>query len=100
MNTAHLSSVGLISLTNDTITSVNNLTLPQGSKAQDLVDLLPSTFCIQKDTFGKDTLCALRIDATPMTINAVNGNIPYTAEVKNYSILFPWHIKSHPDTRP
>lgn len=93
-----LSSVGIIDLANDLITSVNNV---YGSwTAAQIVADMPQTFYMDKTSTGDDRLCAARIDGQPLTVVATNNNTPYDPEIINFSILFPGGLSTHPIHRP
>jgi hypothetical protein len=94
-----LSSVGFTTI-NDPVTAINGVPMPQNTYAASLPTLFPQTFFFEQNTLGQSRVCCARIDGQPLTIEAIDGVTPYNPVVENYSILFPFGIKTHPEHRP
>lgn len=100
MEQVNLSQLTPIS-NSDIVVSVNGMPLPAQTLASDLPSVMPSWFKWKYNSLGAPKLCVARIDATPMVVNALDqNNNPYTIPVEDFCILFPFNIKTHPDTRP
>lgn len=85
----------------DVVVSVNGLALPAQTTAANLPIVMPSFFQWLPNSFGQIRLCVARIDCTPMVISALDqNNAPYDVPVEDFCVLFPFGIKTHPDTRP
>lgn len=87
--------------TTDIVTSVNGLAMPAQTTVADLAVVMPSWFQSLPNSFGASKLCVARIDCTPMVISALDQfNVPYDVPVEDFCVLFPFGVKTHPDTRP
>ena len=100
LNEIALTQLELQDPTNDIITNVGNIPMPQGTTFNDLVIAMPHTFYWGKTSFGLPKPCMLRIVPESVTIGASTNSVPYDVPCNDFTLFSLFVLHRHPDHRP
>lgn len=99
-NEIALTQLELQDATNDIITNIGNIPMPQGTTFNDLVTAMPHTFYWGTTSFGTLKPCMLRIVPEGVTIGATTNSVPYDVPCSDFTLFSLFGIKAHPNHRP